>query len=62
MANKNDGKKNDQMTLSECAQHDFNTGAKARLTGWGIVSRDRQDRKVSRKARRAARKAAEGVN
>ncbi len=55
MVTKNDTKRNDQMTLSECAAYDHKTGAKTRLTGWGIVCKDRQQRKVSRKARREAR-------
>jgi hypothetical protein len=40
-----------QMTLSQCAQYDKNTGAKHKLTGWGIICHDRNKRGVSRKAR-----------
>ncbi len=49
------GKRNDQMTLSECAQFDFNTKQKTKLTGWGQVSKDRRERGVSRKERRKQR-------
>lgn len=44
-----------EMTLSQCAKFDFETGQKNKLTGWGIVSKDRQERKISRKARRLAK-------
>ncbi len=44
--------RNDQMTLSECAEYDRVTGQKDKLTGWGIVSRDRRERGISRKERR----------
>ncbi len=37
------------MTLSACAQYDHNTKAKDRLTGWGKICKDRNERKVSRK-------------
>jgi hypothetical protein len=47
---------NKQMTLSECARHDHNTGAKHKLTGWGKISADRAKRGVSRKARIARKK------
>lgn len=44
--------KNDKMTLSECAAYDLRTNAKTRLTGWGLICKDRHDRGVSRKQRR----------
>jgi hypothetical protein len=44
------------MTLSECAAHDYKTGQREKLTGWGRVSKDREQRKVSRRLRRMARK------
>jgi hypothetical protein len=50
------------MTLREAAEHDAKTGQKAKLTGWGRVSKDRELRKVSRKARRAQRTAAAQEN
>jgi hypothetical protein len=44
------------MSLKECGQYDFKTKAKERLTGWGIICKDRAARKVSRKARRERNK------
>lgn len=49
------------MTLSQCAAYDHETNAKGRLTGWGKVSKDRQERGISRKAR-LARKQAQAAN
>lgn len=40
-----------QMTLSQCAQYDKMHDAKNKLTGWGIICRDRQARGISRSAR-----------
>jgi hypothetical protein len=45
-----------EMTLSQCAKHDHDTGAKFKLTGWGKISADRAKRGVSRKARIRAKK------
>lgn len=39
------------MTLGECARYDHTTKARERLTGWGIICRDRQARGISRSAR-----------
>lgn len=39
------------MTLSQCGQYDKNTNARERLTGWGLICRDRQQRGISRSAR-----------
>jgi hypothetical protein len=44
-----------QMTLRECAQYDKKNGLKEKLTGWGIICKDRKDRGISRKERRLAR-------
>lgn len=44
-----------QMTLKECAQYDRKNGLKEKLTGWGIICKDRKDRGISRKERRLAR-------
>lgn len=41
--------------LTACAAYDHKTNAKGRLAGWGIVSKSRAERKVSRKERRKAR-------
>ena len=38
-----------QMTLSACAQHDHNNKVREKLTGWGKVCKDRQERGVSRR-------------
>jgi hypothetical protein len=40
------------MTLSECAEYDYKTNARGRLTGWGKICKDRQERGISRKQRR----------
>ena len=40
------------MTLRECAKFDHANGARNRLTGWGIICKERHDKKISRKARR----------
>lgn len=48
-------KRNDQMTLTECAEFDHRTGQKGKLTGWGIISKDRRERGISRKERRKQR-------
>lgn len=48
---------NNQMGLKECAKSDWEKGIAAIMTGWGLVCRDRQVRKVSRKARREEKKA-----
>jgi hypothetical protein len=51
---------NKQMSLSESATFDHNNGARERLTGWGIVSKDRHERGISRKQRRLRKKNSEG--
>jgi hypothetical protein len=45
------------MSLRECAKFDADTGAKNKLTGWGKISKDRQERGISRKQRRLKREA-----
>ena len=40
-----------QMGLKECARHDHNLGLKEKLTGWGVVSRARCQKKISRSFR-----------
>jgi len=40
------------MTLRECARFDYTNGAKLRLTGWGIICKQRHEKKISRKQRR----------
>lgn len=44
------------MTLSQCGQFDKQNNAKNRLTGWGIICKDRQARGVSRAQRVRANK------
>lgn len=51
-------KRRDQKSCRESGQHDFLTGARQKLTGWGKVCRDRQQRGVSRKARIARKREA----
>jgi hypothetical protein len=46
-----------QMGLKECAKYDHDNGIAAIMTGWGLVSRDRQVKGISRKARREKKKA-----
>jgi hypothetical protein len=41
-----------KLSLREAGEFDAKNGLKDKLTGWGVVSKDRHDRKVSRKARR----------
>ena len=48
-----------QMGLKECAKYDWDNGLAGHMTGWGIISRDRQVKKISRKEKRIAKKAAE---
>jgi len=47
------------MTLSECAQFDHNNNLKGKLTGWGIICKDRHERGISRKQRRLKQKTAQ---
>jgi hypothetical protein len=54
-----EGSKYKQMGLKECAKFDESNGARTKLTGWGIICKDRQARGLSRKARAARRKSAE---
>ncbi len=44
-----------QFSLSQAAQYDFKCGARNKVTSWGLICRDRQDRGTSRAARRKAR-------
>ena len=44
------------MTLSQCGQFDKQNNAKNKLTGWGIICKDRAARGVSRRARIRAKK------
>ena len=37
-----------QMGLKECARHDLTHGLKEKLTGWGFISKQRAERKISR--------------
>lgn len=37
-----------QMGLKDCARQDHNLGIKEKLTGWGVVSKDRHIKKISR--------------
>lgn len=46
------------MTLSECAKFDKDNNLKSKLTGWGIICKDRHERGVSRKQRRLKKAAA----
>ncbi len=41
-----------QMGLSECAEYDHKNGLKDKLTGWGIICKDRHDKGISKKQRR----------
>jgi len=45
-----------QMGLKECAKYDFDNGIAGIMTGWGIISRDRQVKGISRKAKRERKK------
>jgi hypothetical protein len=47
-----------KMSLKECGAYDHANNLKAKLSGWGIICKDRQVRGVSRKARRLRRQAA----
>lgn len=53
--------KREPMTLTECAAFDYRTGQRDKLTLWGMISRDRRERGISRKAKRE-RKATSGAN
>ena len=46
-----------QMTLSECAKFDHDNKLKEKLTGWGMICKDRAAKKLSKRgnARRARR-------
>jgi hypothetical protein len=46
-----------EMTLGQCAKHDFDNNLKAKLTGWGIVSKARREQKISKKEVRKIKKA-----
>jgi hypothetical protein len=46
-----------QLSLREAAKFDYETKQKEKLTGWGIISKQRAAAGVSRKARRKARAA-----
>jgi len=46
-----------QMTLGECAKHDQRTSARRRLTGWGIICKQRRELKISRKEVRKIKRA-----
>jgi hypothetical protein len=50
--------RNKQMSLREAGAYDKANNLGAKLTGWGIVSKDRRERGISRKARREQRKSA----
>jgi hypothetical protein len=41
-----------QMTLREAAKFDHVNGLKFKLTGWGIICKERHDKGISRKQRR----------
>ena len=46
-----------EMTLSECAKFDAETGQRDKLTGWGRICKDRAARGLSKRGeRRRARK------
>lgn len=55
MSNDQSNKRNDQMTLSECAAYDHANNLKDKLTGWGKICKDRHERGISRKQRRLKR-------
>lgn len=40
-----------QMGLKDCARQDHNLGIKEKLTGWGVVSRSRTGKGISRSDR-----------
>jgi len=40
-----------QMGLKMCGQYDRNMGLKEKMTGWGVVSRERASKKISRSFR-----------
>lgn len=41
-----------QMGLQECGQFDHQNGLKEKLTGWGIICKQRHEQGISRKQRR----------
>lgn len=45
-----------QLSLRQAGEFDAQVGAKSKLTGWGIVSKDRRERGISRKAKRLLKK------
>ena len=45
-----------QLTLSQAANFDKTNNLKARLTGWGKISKERAEKKISRRARIALKK------
>jgi hypothetical protein len=46
-----------QFSLRQAAKFDHETNQKSKLTLWGKVSKDRAERKISRKAQRQIRSA-----
>ena len=45
-----------QMGLAECAKYDHDNKLKDVVTGWGRICKDRNQRGISRKQKRLARK------
>lgn len=49
--------KNNQMSLTEAGEYDKRTFQRDKLTAWGQLSKARREQGISRKERRATRKA-----
>ena len=41
-----------QLSLKQAGQYDHDNGLKFKLTGWGIICKQRHEKKISRKTRR----------
>jgi hypothetical protein len=48
-----------QLSLRQAGEYDKNTNQREKLTGWGRICKERQEKGISRKARRIRREAAE---
>lgn len=40
-----------QMSLSQCAKFDHENKLREKVTGWGIISKERHEKKISRSFR-----------
>ena len=46
-----------QMGLSECAEYDMKNNLRNKITGWGRICKERNEKGISRKQRRLKRQA-----